>query len=366
MNRKKFFAVLAITSVLVPVSCEAAAEQPRAVVVVNPAVKVTDPYALKYPGKIEPVEAVKVIPRVTGIIEKQYFKEGEPVKKGELLFKLEDTSYQAKVNTVKADIIQIQASLRYSKDNFHRQKTLAETNATAQISFDSATEAYDSARGKLKAAEAELADAENTLSYTRIYAPITGKIGKCALTPGNLVTPSTGTLVKITQISPIYVAFSLSESIFRSQFGGMNGFAKNADIRVELADHTLEPESATVAIIDPTVDESSNTIKIWGEFSNADGRLLPGSYVTVLLRQKNLGNLVGILPSALQVDQKGSFIYVMKPDGTAEHRYIRPGNINGNLMEIDHGLKPGEIIVVDGMHKIRPGIPVKTVPYQTR
>ena len=364
MNQKLFLAVLATAFIPVILAKGATAPEPEATVVVLPAVEVTEPYALKYPGKIKPVEETAIIPRVTGIIKKQYFKEGAPVKAGELLFEIEDTAYRAKVDAVKGDIIQIQAALRYAEVNFNRQKGLAETNATAQISFDSAREEYDTARGKLQAAAAELRDAENTLSYTRIYALIDGKIGKCSLTPGNLVTPSTGTLAKITMIAPIYVEFALGESIFRSQFGGMEGFARNADIHAELADHVLQPEAAEVAIIDPKVDESTNTVKIWGKFANVSGKLLPGSYVTVHLRRKNSGVIAGVMPSALQVDRNGSFVYVMKPDGTAEARYVTTGNVNGDVLEIEHGLKPGETVVVEGMNKIRPGVLLKTVPYR--
>ena len=364
IDQKLVFAVFATAFLPVLAARGAAAPEPEAAVVVQPAIKVTEPYALKYPGKIKPVEETAIIPRVTGIIEKQLFKEGAPVKAGERLFEIEDTACRARADAVKGEIIQIRAALRYAEDNFNRQKALAETNATAQISLDSAREEFDTARGKLQAAEAELRDAENTLSYTRIYAPIDGKIGKCALTPGNLVTPSTGTLVKITMIAPIYVEFALGESIFRSQFGGMEGFARNADIRAELADGTVLPESAEVAIIDPKVDESTNTVKIWGKFANASGKLLPGSYVTVHLRRKNPGAMAGISPSALQVNRDGSFVYVMKKDGTAEARQVTVGNVNGDILEIEHGLEPGETVVVEGMNKIRPGVPLKTVPYR--
>jgi RND family efflux transporter MFP subunit len=112
------------------------------------------------------------------------------------------------------------------------------------------------------------------------------------------------------------------------------------------------------------VDASTNTIKLWGLFQNKDAELLPGSYVTVLLRPKNSSKVVGVLPSALQADKAGSYVYVMKNDNTAEKRRVLSGNVNGDILEIKSGLQPGEVVVVDGMHKIRPGIRLKTVPYR--
>jgi membrane fusion protein (multidrug efflux system) len=144
----------------------------------------------------------------------------------------------------------------------------------------------------------------------------------------------------------------------------MNSFTAKADIRIELADHSIYPGTAKVAIISPTIDENTNTIKIWGIFENADAELLPGSYVTVLLRPRNAGKTVGVLPSALQVDKSGSYVYVMKKDGIAEKRRVVPGNVNGDILEIKSGLETGENVVVDGMHKILPNLRLKTVPYK--
>ncbi|MDD3886998.1 MAG: efflux RND transporter periplasmic adaptor subunit, partial [Victivallaceae bacterium] len=293
---------------------QGAAPAPAVTVSVQPAVEMKQSYAKKYAGLITPIEEVSIVPRVTGIIEKINFQEGAMVKADSLLFEIEDVTYRASVDSARAVVAEIEASLRYTQTNFDRQKKLLATSAIAKSVFDDAEKQLATSNAQLAAARAALVNAENTLSYTRIASPITGRIGKCALTHGNLVTPSTGEMVKITQIAPIYVEFSVGERDFRSEFGGMSGFAKNAIIEVELADGSLFNEQAEVAVIDPVIDHGTNTIKIWATFKNTDSQLIPGSYVTVRLGAKLHAPLVGVLPSALQVDRDGTHVYVIRAD----------------------------------------------------
>ena len=339
-------------------------QQPAPTVSTMKSVKLDKTYAKKYAGIVKPIEEVAIIPRITGIIEKIHFTEGQMVKKGDLLFEFEDVSYQAKVDAANATIKQLEAEERYVQINFNRQKTLRQSDAVSQSAYDQAEEAVATIQARILAAQAELRDAENTLSYTKIYSPITGMIGKTTLTVGNLVTPSSGTLVTVTQIAPIYVQFAVGERTFRSEFGGIKGFAEKAQIQVELADNSIYPEEDNVAIIEPTVDKTTNTVKIWSSFANNDNELIPGSYVTVHLGKHNPGEVVGILPSALQVDQAGTYIYVLDANNVAQRREIVSGDVNGNYLEVTSGVEPGETVVVDGMHKIQTGVTVQAIPVE--
>jgi len=341
----------------------ASAQQQAVKVYVQPAVALEHSIAKKYPGKMSPINEVAVVPRVTGVLEKCLFTEGEIVHKGELLYEIEDVTYQAKVDSAKSAIAQLEATQRYVTTNYNRQKTLVESKAVSVSVFDEAEEQLALINAKLIAARADLRDAENTLSYTRIHSPITGKAGKSAIPPGNLVTPSTGTLVTITSASPIYAIFSISERVFREEFGGTEGFKKNAYIRIELADGKIYGEVGVPTIIDPRVDPTTNTVKIWAKFQNTDDVVIPGSYVTVLLSNKGGDGLVGVLPSALQVDQGGTCVYVVNNKGESERRQVTLGSVSDQYQEITSGVAPGEVVIVDGVHKARPGTKVDGVPY---
>ena len=178
--------------------------QPIASVLVEPAVEISESTTRTIPGRLEAIEEVSLIPRISGNINSIKFNEGDMVKKGQLLYELEDTTYRAQMLAAKAKVDQCKAELNYAKINYDRQKTLEQQQAVSKSTYDDAERLYNLNKAKFAEAEASLLDAENNLSYTRIYAPITGRIGKVTLTVGNYVTPSTGELVDIVQIDPIY------------------------------------------------------------------------------------------------------------------------------------------------------------------
>ena len=182
-------------------------------------------------------------------------KEGDIVKKGDLLFELEDTTYRAKEQAAKAKVDQIKAELEYAKINYDRQSGLYKTNAVAKNAFDEADKLYKTTKAQLAEAEATWLDARNDLSYTKVYAPISGRIGKVTYTQGNYVTPSSEKLADIVQVDPIYASFAISERDFRSMFDSdVATMKKTADIRLVLADDTLYPSQGTVAFIDNKID----------------------------------------------------------------------------------------------------------------
>lgn len=329
------------------------------VVLVGKTARVEELQAKRYIGMVESIRHVDIVPRVTGNLQKIHFIEGGIVKQGDLLYELEDTTYRAKVDALRAQKEQLEAALTLADLEFKRSSRLLESNAVAVSAHDKAKFDIDSAGARISEISAMLADAENTLSYTKITAPLGGRISKSTWTEGNLITPGTGKLCDIEMTAPIYVKFSLSEPVFRSELGGMDSAKKNARIRILLADGSPYAETAKITLIDNKVNAATDSITLWASFANADGQLIPGSYVTVLVSVRPEKPYVAIVPSALVAEETGSFVYVVGDGNVAEKRAVTVGGgADNGLIVITGGLSGDETIVIEGTHKVIPGKPV--------
>ncbi len=387
---RRFTACTVIFSVLacIPVFGQGHGNSAPPAVVSGSVSKVSESDPKRYVGAVEAIKYVDIMPRITGNLLTIHFKEGEIVEKGALLYELEDTTYiaaqkaaqaqlmqaEAQIKQATAQIKQAEATFAYAEKNFKREKSLKDVNARKE--FDAAQRDFNTASANKAAAEAGMAaaiaskaaaeaallDANNNLSYTKIYAPITGRIGKSQFTEGNLITPAGGKLTDISMIAPIYVRFSISEKIFRRDFGGTDKIKERAAVRIRLADNTLYPETASVALIDNKVNVSSNTITLWAVFENKDYQLIPGSFVSVMLSEKNQKTWCAISPSAMILDGEGHIVYVLDKDNRAEARRIRLGGIADGKQIVLEGLDGSERIICEGSNKVRPGMIVAPVP----
>ncbi len=330
-------------------------------VIVDSVKTVAEAAPRRYVGSVEAIKHVDLMPRITGTLLKINFTEGTMVQEGDLLYELEDTTYRAAVDGLKAQQELLEASLRYADAEFKRNSTLLESNAVAVSSHDKAVLEIDSAQANLKQLAASLTDAENTLSYTRIYAPITGRIGKSVFTEGNLITPQGGKLTDIEMIAPIYARFSLSERVFRRDFGGMEGIRDKAVVRIQLADNTIYHETASITLIDNKVNSTSNTITLWATFENRDRQLIPGSFVTALVSAKAEKAFFAIVPSALIVTGEGYCVYILDDKRKVVQRPVKAGSVAEGLQIILEGLDGSEQVIIDGTHKVKPGMVVTPV-----
>ncbi len=336
-------------------------------VVVAPVKMLKETSPKRYVGSIETIKNVDVMPRITGNLLKVNFTEGSIVKEGDLLYELEDTTYRAAVDVLKAQKEQLEAALRYADVQFRRSQTLRASNAVAETSHDKAVLEIDSAKSKIKEISASLIDAENNLSYTRIHAPLTGRIGKSAWSAGNLITPQGGKLTDIVMTAPIYVRFSLSEKIFRRDFGGSAGIKEKAVIRVQLADGKVYNETAQITLIDNKINTTTNTITLWAIFANQDTQLIPGGFVTVLVSSKQDKPYAAIIPSALIADETGYFVYAVDAENKVIRKEVKAGDIAEGYQIILEGLDGSERVIIDGTHKARPGMTVTpTAPEAVR
>lgn len=338
-------------------------EDAPAVVAVSPALSIHVLQPRQYPGTLVPIDDVDIVPRVTGWINKVNFKEGDVVKTGDLLFEIEDTTYQVAVEKAQANLVQSQAELKFAETNYNRVADLLERNATSQMEFDSAEQRLTQAKAIVQLNEAALLDAQNTLSYTKITSPIDGRIGKVTVTRGNLVTPQTGKLVDVKSFAPIYLRFAIGESVFNRTFEGEQRIRELAEIHVcpvgedrEDLKRIEEYPIAEIELIDNKVDSSTNTVVLWATLKNEDDRFFPGSYATVLLSRKLEKPVVGVLLSALQTSPDGNYVFVLDENDRAVQREVKLGPISGKYQIVTAGVEAGEVVVVEGMNKLKPGV----------
>ncbi len=328
------------------------------VVAVGKVVLVKGETARKHVGTVVPIEEVEVTARVSGTLEKRFFKEGDFVKKGQLLYQLEDVSYKAALDALKAARMKAEASMTLAESEYRRRSALFSNGVLTKTENDTVYCTYLTAKAALLELDAKIRDAENTYSYTKIKAAQDGMISRSRFSEGNLVSPASGSLATIKLMSPIYVRFNLSAKVFQRDFGGMSKIRDTADVSIKLSDGTQYGEHARVTLVDNKVNSSTDSITLWATFQNRDLALLPGAFVTVMVIPSEMKTACAVLPSALIMERDGSYVvYVCGKDNVIEARKVRLGSTTGDGLQIVlDGLKEGETVVTDGMHKVRPGV----------
>ena len=367
----------------------AAAARPPESVVVGKVQSIPVTVGRRYIGKVSAVEDVSLIARVNGNILEQRFSSGAFVKKGDLLFVLEDTTYKAAVDSAKAKLAQCKADLErckaelirleaeyvFARKDLDRQSTLWKQKAVAETVYDEAVRkeavakaavaaiksSILAAEGAVQAAGAALVDAENNLSYTRIYAPISGKAGRALISPFNYVTPGSGELVYIANMSEMYVNVWIAMRDYAAVFGSnFERLQKEAHVRLMLADGSEFTGEKSIVFIDNKVDKDTDSIRIRVKVKNDGMMLLPDALVAVHISKKD-GSKTAIPVSAISNNGQNSFVYVVGADNAVQIRPVQIGDTQGKMQIILSGLNEGETVVVDGTHKVFPGSTINPV-----
>lgn len=354
MKTEKIFILPVVMAALAAVNCNLMAQGPQStppMVAVAQVDGIEQGSSKRNVGYIEPIEEVDLQPRVSGFLKSINYKEGDIVKKGDKLIEIEDTTYKAQAMAAKANLDQMKAELKYAQDNFARKDTLTAKQVAAIADKDEATRLLDLNKAKVAAAEAELMNAENELSYTTIYAPITGRIGKTSVTEGNYVTVQSPALNKIVMIDPIYIRIPFSGRDFL-WWQQKQTSDDNVELKVFLSDGTEYSAAWEIGLVDNVIDKSTDTIDVWFSFANPDGKLVPGGYVTVTVTEKIAAKTPAVPVSALLNDADGVYVFVVGNDKKAERRNIKTGYTVGDKITVTDGLAIGETVVVDGTHKI--------------
>lgn len=314
--------------------------------------------SFEFVGRIKAVNKVDVRARVEGFLEKVLFREGQDVKTGDLLYQIEKVQFQAQVDQAKANLASAEAETTNAQLQYDRSLALSKREFSPQSTVDQNKAALDTAKAKVLQMRAALTQAEVNLDYTDIRSPIDGRIGRTVYTIGNLVNPASGVLATIVSQNPIYVLFPVSvrdlETIRDVRHREDGGLAK-IDIRVRLSTGQDYPQRGVWNLTDPQVDQSTDTLTMRATIPNPDGRLVDGQFVTAIIRERREEPRLVIPQAAMQIDQSGSFAYVVNGEHKVEERRLQTGpNLDTDVV-ITSGLREGENVIVDGIQKVRPG-----------
>ena len=320
----------------------------------------TDAFA----GRIEAVESVDVRARVNGYLQSVSFRPGSQVHKGDVLFVIDPRPFAAEVARVEATIANTRAQLDLARTEAARHQQLLADQATSRREYDDATTKVRQLEAQLRANEAALETARLNLGYTRIVAPIDGRVGKAEITAGNLVqgeVPNSPVLTTVVSSHPIYASFEADEQTFLKYIGKARGGA--LAVSVGLADEPEFPHTGRLEFVDNRVDPKTGTVRMRALLDNRDGRLTPGLFARVRLGDAGAPrNAVLVADRAIGTDQTKRYVLVVGPDNKTQYREVRIGRLVDGLRVIDSGLKPGERIVVNGLQRVRPGAPVTPQP----
>jgi membrane fusion protein (multidrug efflux system) len=342
------------------------------VVTVEPA-SVTE--SSEFVGRVQAVQRVALNARVTAFLEQRLFTEGTEVHAGDLLYKLERGPFEADVSNKEAAVADTSARLANATIQLNRAQKLLSTPAGQQSTYDDATAAQRSQAAQLSAAQAALRQSRINLDYTEIRAPIDGEIGRTAITPGNVVSPSSGPLASIVSQDPMYVTFPVSVRLLtdlRNRYAGRGGL-NAVQVRLKLPDGTPFNQSGKIDYVEPSVSAGTDTILVRAVIANpvlgtpepgrrVERALIDGAFVTVLVEGLQPVTALGIPRAAVLSDQSGSYVFVVGPDNKVERRPIHLGQSTATLAVIADGLKQGETVIVEGLQRARPGIQVKPGP----
>ena len=315
-----------------------------------------------YPGRVVSIQRVDIMPQVSGEILEVCFQNGANVKEGDVLYRIDSVKYEAAVKNAESKLTECKANAHYAEVSYERHKTLLETRAVSLDAVDNALSQRDSSRAALAAAQAELIAAKDDLAHCTIIAPIAGKLGTTAKTKGNYVNKGSESLVSLVQQDPIRVRFSISNrellEMFHSKWSSRR---ENALITVTLADGLTTISGGQAEYMDNSADETTDTVQIFARFDNPDKLLKVGGTVSVSVSAKEGVMRPAIPATAILQDTQGPYVWALDANGRATRRTIARGDLAGDWLFVEKGLKVGDRIVADGAHKVRKGDVVRAV-----
>ena len=327
-------------------------------VVVQKAVTETQEFS----GRLEAIETVEIRPRVSGYITAVNFKPGAEVKKGDVLFVIDPRPYQAEADRTQAAAAAARARADLARLELQRAERLLADKAVAQREFDERAAGQKELDANARAAAAQHEAARLNLAYTRVTAPIDGRVSKAEITLGNLVD-ATAVLTSVVSLDRIYASFDGDEDTYLRVSRRVHA-GQPVDVKVGLAGEAGFPHSGKLEFVDNQLDSRSGSVRMRATLANSERQLAPGLFARVQIAGGAPQQQILITDRAIGTDQDRKFVYVVDKDGKAEYRAVKLGPVNEGLRIVREGLKPGEKIVVNGLQRVRPGAPVtaQTVP----
>ena len=372
---RRLSAALLLSMLALPASAQFGPQGPPAVGV-TPANRQPVTESTDFTGRIEAVNRVEIRARVTGFLQERAFTEGQEVKAGDVLFRIEKPPFEAQLEQARANVASAQATLENARVALARARELSQTGAGTRVALDNAQAQERTANAQLLGAQAAVRVAEISLGYTDILSPIDGKIGRASLTPGNVVTPTlTDPLAVVVSQDPMRVVFTVSsraagelQARYESR-GGVNAVV----VRVRLSDGRPYPQAGRIEFIDTQVDRNTDSLLLRALIPNprragvqpgspGDRELIDGQFVTVAVEGVEPVQAIVLPRAAVLQDQGGNYVLVVGDDKKAERRPVRLGRTIRDQVVIEDGLKGGEQVISEGLQRVRPGQEVNAGP----
>jgi membrane fusion protein, multidrug efflux system len=362
MTRSSLFRTIALTALLplAAAACRSRAPTapPGVPVTVARVVRQSLAYDIGSTGTAEPVQTVAVVSQVGGLLMKVAFKEGDEVRVGQLLFQIDARPYQAALDQALGILERDRAQLANAEQDLKRYEALVAKEYVTTQQYDQAKTVVVAGRATLAADQANVETARLNLQFATIRAPIAGRTGSLQIKEGNLVKAGGQQLVTINQIQPILVRFAVPVihlPLLRKYGNG----ALPVQVRPGGATGLADPSSGTLSFVDNAVDSMTGTILLKARFENKDGALWPGEFVNVVLSLFTQADALVIPSAAIVQGQQGSFVFIVRPDGTVAPTPVVIGRVAGDLTTIDRGVAEGETVVTDGQLRLTPGVHVQ-------
>jgi RND family efflux transporter MFP subunit len=318
----------------------------------------------EFTGRFIPVERVEIRPRVSGYISEVHFPEGREVKKGDVLFVIDPRPYDAELKRAKAQLAQARTQLSLAALEKTRAEKLAASRAISKEEYDSRVASSEQASANVNAAEAAVDAAALNVTFTRVEAPISGIVSRAEVTAGNLVNTGQTRLTTVVSIDPIYVEFEGDEQVYLKYVAmdrtGERKSSRNAPnpVWIGLSDEQGFPHQGVMVFVDNELDPATGTIRGRAQLDNKDRRFTPGLLARVRLVGSGKYNAVLIADSAVGTDQNVKYVFVVPPDNHVQYRAVKLGPLVDGLRVVRSGVKAGETIVVSGLQRVRPNVPI--------
>jgi multidrug efflux system membrane fusion protein len=353
--QREWIAVAAL-AVLAACGGKKAERTPTVPVSVSPAVRIDAPALVAANGDVEPVQTVAVEAQVGGTLTEASFQEGDEVSEGQILFRIDPRPFEAALRQSEAALARDRAQAQNAQRDAERYKALVAKDYVTQSQAEQAQAQAASMVATLQSDSAAVENARVNLGYTTIRAPISGRTGSLLVRRGNLVKPNGGPLVVINQLQPILVRFPVTARDFLSLRRRVA--VGPVPVRVTASDSTVLPEQGSLTFLDNAVDSLTGTVTAKARFNNSSRALWPGEYVRVAVQLDVRSGAIAVPTTAVMNGQEGTYVYVVDTDKNAHVRTVTPGQAVGDLTVIEHGVQPGEQVVVDGQSRLVPGAKV--------
>jgi membrane fusion protein (multidrug efflux system) len=359
-RRLRVLALLGVALGTTLLGLPAGAQQgaPPPAVLVQPAEMKPIADQAEFIGRAAAVDKVELRARVKGFLGPRKFSDGDLVKEGQVLFTIEPEPYQAAVDQKVAQRDAAKAALANAEVQLTRAEELLRSRTGTQVTYDQRLSEQLQAKAQLEDASAQLRDAQIQLSYTEIKSPIAGRIGRAAVSPGNIVGPDSGVLATVVSENPIRVLFSITQRELLDARRDSSASGDGLVVRLRLADGSLYKDKGKLDFIDVTADAKTDGQVVRAVFDNKEGLLTDGQTVRVIVEGEKIPTVVAVPQAAIAQDQSGPYLFIVNDKNVAEQKRVKVGVARDGLIAITEGIKAGERVVVQGQQRVRQGMTV--------